>query len=217
VPQGVRLVLQGFPMQAKLCTARAIKRAELCGPMAHSELGDGHRGEICGVAFPWAGVRQAQAAVAQWEGELVRRGAVQAGLRHDGKSAVYRFARGAHHSRANVLPALGQVRNALLEAAAKDEPVVPVPQGLCQELVHQMAGLCGIYFGVCGLESGGANGGSGCWQALGCMPHSKLARNGSGGGVVPRMDSTLGGLRMEADGGCEGREHFCAMPKFCCG
>jgi hypothetical protein len=43
------------------------------------------------------------------------------------------------------------------------------------------------------------------------MPHSQLARNGSGGGVVPRMDSTLGGLRMEADGGCEGREHFCAL------
>jgi hypothetical protein len=149
-------------MQAKLCTARAIKRAELCGPVAHSELGGGDRGEICGVAFPWAGVRQAQAAVAQWEVELVRRGAVQAGLRHDGNSAVYPFARSAHHSRANVLPALGQVHNALLEAAAKDEPVVPVPQGQWQEPIHQIAGLRGTYFGVCGLEREGANGGSGC-------------------------------------------------------
>jgi hypothetical protein len=35
-PQGVRLVMQGFPLRAKLCTARAIDRAEMCGPVAHS-------------------------------------------------------------------------------------------------------------------------------------------------------------------------------------
>jgi hypothetical protein len=61
-PQGLRLVMQAFPLQAKLCTARAIEWAELCGPMAHSKLGGGDRGEVCGVAFLWASVRQAQAA-----------------------------------------------------------------------------------------------------------------------------------------------------------
>jgi hypothetical protein len=76
-------------------------------------------------------VRQAQATVAQWEGQLIRRGAVQAGLRHNSKGAVHRFALGVPHSRANVLPraAPGQVRNALLEAAVKDKPAVLVPQG----------------------------------------------------------------------------------------
>jgi hypothetical protein len=91
-PQGLRLVMQAFPLRAKLCTARAIEWVELCGPMAHSKLGGGDRREICGVAFLRAVVRQAQAAVAQWEGELVRRGAVHAGLRHDGEGAVYHLA-----------------------------------------------------------------------------------------------------------------------------
>lgn len=72
--------------------ARAIERAEFCGPMAHRELGSGDRGEMYGVAFLRAGVRQAQEAVAQWEGELVCWGAVYADLRHDGEGAVYRFA-----------------------------------------------------------------------------------------------------------------------------
>jgi hypothetical protein len=66
--------MQGFPLQAKLCTTRPIERAERSGPVAHSELGGGNRGEIYGVAFFQAGVRQTQAAVAQWEGELVCRG-----------------------------------------------------------------------------------------------------------------------------------------------
>jgi hypothetical protein len=137
-PQGLRLVMQAFPLQAKLCTARAVEWAELCEPAAHSELGGGNRGEVCGVAFLWAGVRQAQAAVAHWEGELFRWWAVHAGLRHDGEGAVYRFALGAHHRQANVLPraAPGQMCNALLEAAVKDKPAVLVPQEECQELVH---------------------------------------------------------------------------------
>jgi hypothetical protein len=88
-------------------------------------------GETCCVAFLWVGVSQAQATLAQWEGQLVRWAAVQAGLRQDGKGAVYRFAFGAPHCRANVLPrvAPGQVRNAILEAAVKDKPAVLVPQG----------------------------------------------------------------------------------------
>jgi hypothetical protein len=137
-PQGLRRVMQAFPLQAKLCTARAVEWAELCGPAAHSELGGDNRGEVCGVAFLWAGVCQAQAAVAHGEGELFRWWAVRAGLRHDGKGAVYRFALGAHHRWPNVLPraAPGQVCNALLEAAMKDKPAVLVPHGEGQELVH---------------------------------------------------------------------------------
>jgi hypothetical protein len=102
--------------------------------------------------------------VAHWEGELVRPCAVHAGLRHDGEGAVYCFALGAHHGRANMLPraAPGQVCNALLEAAVNDKPAVLVPQGQCQELVHQVAGSCGTGFGVCCLEGRGADGGSGC-------------------------------------------------------
>jgi hypothetical protein len=96
--------MQAFPLCAKLCTARAIEWAELCGPVAHSKLGGRDRREICRVAFLRASVRQDQAAVAQWEGELVRWGAVHAGLRHDGKGAVYRFALSAHHLPANVQP-----------------------------------------------------------------------------------------------------------------
>jgi hypothetical protein len=137
-PHGLRLVMQAFPLQAKLCIARAVKWAELCGPAPHSKLGGGNRGEVCSVAFLRAGVRQSQAAVAHWEGELFRWWAVHAGLRHDGEGAVYRFALGAHHRRANVLPlaAPGQVCNALLQAAVKDKSAVLVPQGECQELIH---------------------------------------------------------------------------------
>jgi hypothetical protein len=36
------------------------------------------------------------------------------------------------------------------------------------------------------------------------MPHATLVHNGSGGSVVPRVDSTLGGLRTEAEGSGEG-------------
>jgi hypothetical protein len=117
-PQGLRLVMQAFPLQAKLCTARVVEWAEFCGPAAHSELGGGNRGEVCGVAFLPAGARQ--------------------GLCHDGEGAVYRFALGAYHRRANVFPraAPGQVCNALLEAAVKSKPAVLVPQGECQELIH---------------------------------------------------------------------------------
>jgi hypothetical protein len=56
-PQGLRLVMQAFPLWAKLCTARAMEWAELCGPVAHSKLGGGDHREVCGVAFLWAGVR----------------------------------------------------------------------------------------------------------------------------------------------------------------
>jgi hypothetical protein len=82
--------------------------------------------------------------------ELFRWWAVHAGLCHDGKGAVYHFALGAHHRRANLLPraAPGQVCNALLEAAVKDKPAV----------------------------------------------------------LVPGVDSTLGGLGMEAEGSGEGSE-----------
>jgi hypothetical protein len=106
------------------------------------------------------GVHQAQA-MEQWKGELVRRGAIHAGLRQNGEGAVYRFALIAHHRRANVLPcaAPGQVWNALMEAAVKKKPAVLVPHEQCQELIHQMAGSLGTAFGVCGLEGGGANGG----------------------------------------------------------
>jgi hypothetical protein len=55
-PQGLRRVMQALPLQAKLCTARAVEWAKLCGPAAHSELGGGNRGEVCGVAFLRAGV-----------------------------------------------------------------------------------------------------------------------------------------------------------------
>jgi hypothetical protein len=138
-PQGLRRVVQAFPLQAKLCTARAVKWAELCGPAAHSQLSGGNRGEVCGVALCQAGVCQAQAAVAHGEGELFRWWAVRAGLRHDGKGAVYRFALGKHHRRPNVLPraAPGQVCNALLEAAMKDKPAVLVPQGECSYILYQ--------------------------------------------------------------------------------
>jgi hypothetical protein len=69
--------------------------------------------------------------MAQWEGQLVRRGAVQEGLCHHGKGAVDCFPLGVHHRLANVLPraAQGQARSARLEAAMKDEPVVLVHQG----------------------------------------------------------------------------------------
>jgi hypothetical protein len=85
-PQGLRLVMQAYPLREKLCTARAIEWAELCGPMAHSKLGGGHPREVRGIAFLRASVRQAQAAVAHWEGELVRRWDVHAGQCHDGKA-----------------------------------------------------------------------------------------------------------------------------------
>jgi hypothetical protein len=53
----------------------------------------------------------------KWEGHLVGLGAVKAGLRHDGKGAVYSSAVGVHYRRANVLPraAPGQVGSVLLE------------------------------------------------------------------------------------------------------
>jgi hypothetical protein len=70
-PKGLRLVMQAFPLWAKLCTARAIEWTELCGPMEHSKLGGGDRREVCGIAFLRASVRQAQAAVAHGKGELV--------------------------------------------------------------------------------------------------------------------------------------------------
>jgi hypothetical protein len=40
----------------------------------------------------------------------------------------------------------GQV---LREVAVNDKPAVLVLQGQCQDLVHQMAGLCGTAFHVC--------------------------------------------------------------------
>jgi hypothetical protein len=58
---------------------------------------------MCCLAFLWTGVRQAQATVVQWESQLVSRGAIQVGLHHDGKCAVYRFALGAPHCRGNVI------------------------------------------------------------------------------------------------------------------
>jgi hypothetical protein len=36
------------------------------------------------------------------------------------------------------------------------------------------------------------------------MPHTEFACEGGGSGVVPGVDSTLGGLRMEAEGSGEG-------------
>jgi hypothetical protein len=58
------------------------------------------------------------------------------------------------------------------------------------------------------LRSGrkGADGGFGCKQALRCMPHTELACDGGGSSVVPGLDSTLGGLGMEAEGSSEGSE-----------
>jgi hypothetical protein len=90
-----------------------------CRPLGRCAAGPSHHGTVGGSAGPWGG-------------------SVQAGLRHDGKGAVYSCALGPHHRRANVLPraAPGQLRNALLEAAVKDKPAVAVPQGQCQELVH---------------------------------------------------------------------------------
>jgi hypothetical protein len=38
------------------------------------------------------------------------------------------------------------------------------------------------------------------------MPHAELACDSSGSGVVPGVDSTLGGLGMEAEGSSEGSE-----------
>jgi hypothetical protein len=41
------------------------------------------------------------------------------------------------------------------------------------------------------------------------MPRAALVCNGSGGGVVPRVDRTLGGLGMEAEGSGEGGDGGC--------
>jgi hypothetical protein len=59
-------------------------KASHCGSVAHSELGGRNLGEICSVAFLWAGVRQAQAAMVQCEGKLDRWWAVYVGLHHNG-------------------------------------------------------------------------------------------------------------------------------------
>jgi hypothetical protein len=147
--------MQGFLRGRSRALSGPLSREELYRLVVHSWQGGGGCGEICGVAFLGAGVRQSQAAVSQWEGELVHRGAVQMGLRRDSKGAVHRFALG-HQRPAYVLScaALGQVRRALLEAAVSDKPAVLVPQLQCQELVHQMAGLRGVAVSICVLEGG---------------------------------------------------------------
>jgi hypothetical protein len=38
------------------------------------------------------------------------------------------------------------------------------------------------------------------------MPHTELARNGGGCGMVRGVDSALGGVAMEAEGSCKGGE-----------
>jgi hypothetical protein len=70
------------------------------------------------------------------------------GMGSDGEVAVHCLALGALHRRADVLPpaSMGQVRRLVLEAAVECWPAVLVPQGECQELLHEKAdaGLCRV-------------------------------------------------------------------------
>jgi hypothetical protein len=71
---------------------------------------------VADVTLHRTGVRQAKAAVAEGEGELVGQGAVCAGIGRDGEDAVQRLALNALHGRADVLPpaSSGQVCHPLL-------------------------------------------------------------------------------------------------------
>jgi hypothetical protein len=97
--------------------------------------------------------------VAEEEGELVGQGAVCEGPGRGEEGKVHSLALGALLSRADVLPPAspGQVRDLLLEAAMEHQPAVLVPQGKCQELLHEEAGTRGAD-GVDGPERRGAGG-----------------------------------------------------------
>jgi hypothetical protein len=93
-------VVQGLPQWPELLAAGSVEGPERRGPSSHGKLGGSGGGKVCCVALSWAGACQAEAAVAEGEGDLVAEGPVCV----DGKGAVHRFALGILHGRGDVLP-----------------------------------------------------------------------------------------------------------------